>query len=540
MNVLRPLPFVLLAALLIPAASSAQCSPARAPLARVRVITIGSAADDSARLGSLLGACWGDGSLLRSAASLSSFPDSSVFRATLVDPSIETVWNSEIPVSMNDGSLWAGRGLSASASGGIAGGYKRFRFMLAPRVNVSQNEPFGILPSGRADRSAFASPWHSATQSADLPLRFGNASYTTVDAGESMLEARVSRAAIGVSAAAAWWGPGVRNAIVMSNNAGGVPRVYVRTGNPIDTRLGRLEGLWMIGQLLESPFFDRSSANDSRSLSAAAIALRVAADTGLRVGISRAVYDVASVGQLASHAADVFVRWDPRSAWDSTAGKGDQVTSLFARWVIPRAGLAAHAEWARITVPRSLRDLMVDPEEGQGYTLGVEWARALSATTTVRVQGEATSLEQQPLVANAELKGFYTSASVPQGYTMRGQSLGAAIGPGASSQFVGTTVFHGQYAVGVNFGRIRWEEDSYYRPPSQGGLLSYKAHDVSEFAGVSAKADWQWGQVELEATRTRRMNFLFQTGQPFFFQGDFDVGNNTLLLRATPHVARRR
>jgi hypothetical protein len=441
---------------------------------------------------------------------------------------------------MNDGSLWAGRGLNASISGGVAGGYKRFRFMLAPRLNASQNEPFGILPSGRADRSGFASPWHSATQSADLPLRFGNASYTTVDAGETMLEGTVGGAAIGVSSTAEWWGPGIRNAIVLSNNAGGVPRLYVRTRNPIDTRLGQVEGVWMIGQLVESPFFDRSGANDSRSLSAAAITLRVAADTGLRVGVSRAVYDVASFGELASHAGDVFFRWDPRSAWDSTAGNGDQVTSLFARWLIPRAGFAAHAEWARITIPRSLRDLLVDPAEGQGYTLGLEWARALSALTTVRVQGEATSLEQQPLVANAELKGFYTSASVPQGYTMRGQSLGAAIGPGASSQFIGTTVFRGKYAVGVNFGRIRWEEDSYYRPPSQGGLLANKAHDVSEFAGLTAAADWRWGQVELEATKTRRMNFLFQTGQPFFFQGDFDVGNSTLVLRAAPHLSRDR
>ena len=500
-------------------------------------MSVGSAADDSARLGALLGACWGNGTLLRSVSALSSIADTAGFHASLVDPQTEMAWNSEIPLSLNDGSLWAGRGLNTTVSTGVAGSSGRFRFMLAPRLNVSQNKPFAILPSGRADRSGFASPWRSGVQSADLPLRFGDERYATVDLGETVLESSIGPMAVGATSAAAWWGPGVRNALLMSNNAGGIPQVYLRTARPVSTRLGEVEGIWLLGQLMESPFFDRDAGNDSRSLSAAAVSLRVAADTGLRVGIARVVYAASRLGRLPAHAGDVFWYWLRPSPGDSTGRARDQITSLFAKWSFPKAGFAAHVEWAKLSIPRSLRDLLVNPEDGQGYTIGIEWAKPLSAATTLRIQSEATTLEQTPLQTGAEPKTFYTSDLVPQGYTMRGQPIGASIGPGASSQYLGAALYRGRFVFGSAIGRIRWEEDSYYRPQSI-GAESYHSHDVSLFANLSAAADWRWGRLEVTGTRTLRLNYLFQTSNPFFSDGDFDVGNNSLWVRATPHLFR--
>jgi hypothetical protein len=528
--------FILIAACIAPATTSAQCSAGHGTSVAPRVMVVGSAAGDSARLGALLGACWGNGSLLRSAPGLSEFPDSGGPHVSLVDPRLATVWNSEIPVTFNDGSLWAGRGFNTTLSAGAAGSYGRFRFMFIPRVDISQNRPFGVVPSGRADRSAFASPWHAGRQSADLPLRFGTERYATVDPGETMLESRVGPVAGGVTSAAAWWGPGIRNALLMSNNAAGIPQAYLRTARPVETRLGQVEGIWLLGRLSESPFFDRDVRNDTRALSAAAVTLRVAADTGLRLGMARAVYARARrFGRIPGHFADVFLDWHRRSASDSTATPAEQITSLFAKWTVPQAGLAAHLEWSRVRVPRSLRDLMVSPQEGQGFTVGLEWAALVAEATTLRIQSEFTSLEQTPVQPGVEVHGFYTSDLVAQGYTQRGQSVGAATGPGSSSQFLGGTLFRGRYQAGASLGRIRWEQDAYYRPPSV-GVLTYTAHDVSLFAGLSAAADWDWGRAEVSWTRTLRMDFLFQTNDPFGFHDAFDVANHTLSLALTPHV----
>lgn len=502
----------------------------------MRAISVGTIRDDSAHLGALLGDCWGDGSLVRSGASLSRFSPSAGLRLQAIRPELVAVWNSEIPVSLNDGSLWAGRGWSTSASAGLMGSYRRLRFTFAPRLNTSQNRAFGILPSGREDRSHFASPWRSAQQSGDFPIRFGTERYVTIDPGETMLEARLGSVGLGVTSAAAWWGPGIRNALVLSNNGGGVPQAYLRTTSPIPTSFGLVEAYWLVGYLVESPFFDRDSRNDVRALSAASIVLRTAADSGLRVGASRSVYSsMRQLWRLPEHAADVLMIWYPRDSTGTTGPQSEQITSLFAKWAIPEAGVAAHLEWAKVTFPRSLRDLLVDPQEGQGFTIGLEWARHFTPVTTLRLQTEFSSLEQMPPAVGAETQEFYTSDVVPQGYSYRGQSIGAAIGPGSSSQFVGSTLYHGPVQVALSLGRIRWEQDAYYREPSQ-GRLTYMAHDVSYFMGLSGVLDSKWGQAELGWTRTLRMNFLFQTSNPYGFGTEFDVWNHTIALRLTPHA----
>src|ERR1043166_2692851 len=51
----------------------------------------------------------------------------------LFEPDVRFIRNSDIPYSMNDGPLWAGRGVNVSATLGVAGGYGWERF----RVNVA-------------------------------------------------------------------------------------------------------------------------------------------------------------------------------------------------------------------------------------------------------------------------------------------------------------------------------------------------------------------------------------------------------------------
>ena len=189
-----------------------------------------------------------------------------------------------------------------------------------------------------------------------------------------------------------------------------------------------------------------------------------------------------------------------------------------------------------MSLPGSLRDLFVQPQDRQGYTLGLEWARALSARSTVRVQGEATMLEQTPLQAGGDVTDFYTSRQVPQGYTQRGQVVGAAIGPGASSQYLGADWFRGPMQLGISGGRIRREETAYYRSPAR---FSHYDHDVALFGALRARWDSHRVAVDAELTRTKRYNYLFQTVNPYATDdASFDVVNNTLFLRVTPHRFR--
>src|SRR5262249_17261186 len=154
-----------------------------------------------------------------------------------------------IPVSLNDGALWAGRGLNLALTAGGRVELPHLSVVLAPSILSEQNRVFPILVSGSPARSDFASPWHSGLESADLPLRFGDASIHALDFGQSKIEASFGPVGFGASTENQWWGPGVRNAIVMSNNAAGIPELFIRTSHPIATPIGSVEARWIAGAL---------------------------------------------------------------------------------------------------------------------------------------------------------------------------------------------------------------------------------------------------------------------------------------------------
>jgi hypothetical protein len=540
---LRFVVFAIVAVALPLARGDAQCTHARATnaLQIPGVRAVGTAADDSMRIGTLLGTCWGNASLIRSSLSLTPATDEPRVKVTPVDPLIASTWNSRLPVSLNDGALWAGRGFNVAVAAGARFTYRKARLTLAPQIVTSQNRPFPIIASPDPQKSPFSSPWQAGPVYADLPLRFGALPYTRVDFGESAAELTWRAVSVAATTAPQWWGPGIRNALVMSNNAAGIPRVELRTARPIPTRFGQIEAQWMIGGLGESPFFDRDERNNLRSISAAIATLRLSVDTGLTVGAARAAYaNVRRLGRLPARVADVFTDWH-RAPLDGPVEKqSDQVLSVFARWVFPDAGVAAHLEWAKLQIPRSIRDLFVEPQASQGFTVGAEWAHTFGVASTIRVQFEATTLEQTPETVGGITPEFYGSHSVAQGFTQQGQSIGAAIGPGGSAQFIGGGLLHRAWKFEANLGRNRWQENAYYRAPSQ-GRFAWRTHDVSLFAGLGAARDWSWAQVEASVQRSVRMNYLFQTPNAFLPENTtFDITNSMVSLRVVPHLQRVR
>lgn len=499
------------------------------------VTTVQSFADERRRIAQDLGRCTTDGELIRSSLSLTRrLTVPGPVRWAIATPSIDATYNSALPFSLNDGPQWAGRGVTTTLSGGGRLETDHLSISLAPDIVFQQNRVFSILASSAADRSSFASPWHSGVESADLPLRFGNQSQTIFYLGNSWIDYRAGPVSFGLSTDEQWWGPGIRNALLMSNNAPGIPQAYLRSGRPIRTPLGGVEFRWILGGLTESLFFDTLGSDNLRSLSAVVVTLRTAFDTGLTVGVARSVYaPVSGPGGIPSHAFDVVARWNQSA---DTVGEpprhpNDQLLSLFGRWVFPSSGFELYAEWAKL-FPPGLREMLVEPQRHQGYTVGLQWVNTLSSATAFRLQGEATTLEQTPPSLRALMPSFYTSRFVPQGYTQRGQVIGAAIGPGSSSQFIAGDYLGSRWRLGLELGRIRWEDDAYYRTPNG---VSFAAHDVSLFAGLRGGTTVLGFDVDAEAVSMKRLNYLFQSAASGYSQDrSFDVGNFTMRLRISP------
>lgn len=294
----------------------------------------------------------------------------------------------------------------------------------------------------------------------------------------------------------------------------------------------------MIGGLTESPFFDYDKGNDVRSLSGLLVTYRPSLDTGLTIGLSRLVMArTSSPFGVIQHALDVVLQFEPIRPASDTSESGqnyqstDQLISLFARWVFPASGFETYVEWSRMELPRSIKEYLEVPQSTQGYTIGLQYAQPHANESYFRLQGEVTFLEQTQVLPNRPPPDYYTGRAAPQGFTQRGQVLGAAIGPGSSTQFIGMDWMARRWQAGAFVGRTRTENDALYR------LLSPTVvqHDVTIFSGVRGGARFPWTDASAELTVGRRLNYLFQNegflGIPI---NAVDIQNVTLAVTLSP------
>ena len=520
-------------------------SPDSVPPAASRIaplIAVGGAEDDLLRMRQLLGSEDPAGYLLRSTSTLTPAPDGTGLRASLFAPELYSVWNSDLPYSNNDGSLWAGRGLSGRLRAGFQLAYGGLRLILAPEAGYSQNAgldehlypEFLERQGGRLVHSV-----NAGRHSIDLPYRLGLEPISSVDWGQSTLALESGAVSAGLSSESQWWGPGVRNAIVLSNHAPGIPHLFLRTRAPVQTPIGSFSARWMLGRLRASPHFDSLGAPGLRSFSGVAATFQPRGQPGLVLGLARTVYaPVQGTGGVASHLADALIRWDQRYSTQELSGS-EQIFSLFARWVLPEEGVELYGEWGRHELPTGPRDLLVAPEHSQGYTAGLQWVKPLGAGAALRLQTEVTNLEQSATFRSRPMGSWYASRSVPQGYTHRGQAVGAAIGPGASSQWLAGDYFLGTASGGLFLGRIRWANDAYYDRTRFAPGWAFQ-HDVSVFGGLRGGFDLAGARVEGSWTLGKRFNYLFQSRAWNFDTRDDSVSpiTHSVTFAVSPRASR--
>ena len=482
--------------------------------------------------------------LLRSTSSLLRDPrkdgQGSSFR--LIAPAAWLFVNSALPSGENDGALWAGKGPNARVIAGVDAGFHGLRVTLLPELAYSSNEFFEygqlFVPSLQAGRNPYSSPWNGVPVSIDAPPRFGPGKTVRVSPGQSSVSFRSRGVELGITTENEWWGPGIRTAIVLSDNAEGFPRAFIRTSTPRNTRIGTFAARLTWGGLSESKYFDSDPSNDLRYWSAFAATWTPRMEPDLTLGVARAVFaNAGSWGAVAARPFNAFLparRSAQTSITDSSFVAGrDQIFSLFGRWVFPGYGFEAYGELARAELPSSVRDLLEDPGHSQGYTFGVQWIGAPTSVGKLRVQAEHSYLEHDPSFARRPVESFYTSRSVQQGYTNRGQVIGAGMGQGSSGEWLATDLLGNRFGVGAFVSRTRFNNDAYFLLPFPYGG-GHCEHDVTFGPGIRGFARTPFGKAALEYRSAMRDNAYFQNLTSCSLASPYiDVRNQILSISLT-------
>lgn len=162
----------------------------------------------------------------------------------------------------------------------------------------------------------------------------------------------------------------------------------------------------------------------------------------------------------------------------------------------------------------------------------MQWARPVLGEGFLRLQAEASDLGPSSTYRQRNVIPWYTSRVVRQGYTHRGRVLGAAIGPGASSQWLGADLFHGERTrVGLFGGRIRWDDNAFYSLPG----IAFVGHDVTLWAGLRVAYRIVGVDIAAEYATQARLNYLYQNTSPDIDTVEaVDLRNQSFRLILTP------
>ena len=418
----------------------------------------------------------------------------------LLPISLKQQYNTHHPYGWNDASMIQGRGYQAQLSVGVYSKIGPLSVQLQPELVYAQNKDFSTFPYAHTD-SIWRSYYHILNR-IDDPEKYGNGSYAKIFPGQSSLRIHYKKLSLGLSTENLWWGPGIRNSLLMSNNAPGFPHITFNTSTPVISSIGSFEWQVIGGRLKGSGILPPDTGRtfngeklyepkpgDDRYLNGMIITWQPKWTKGLHLGFARVIYQYTSDTRRTIDGylpvVGAFFKGNTANEDDK---KRDQLLSVFFRLVLPKEKAEFYAEFGRNDHSQNVRDLLLEPEHARAYIIGGRKIFATKKNTDVELMIEFTQL-QNPATANVrELEGWYTHYQVRHGYTHMGQVIGAGIGPGASSQTIGLNWIKGIKKFGVMLERVVRNNDFYYS--AFGPMRNFGTHWVD--LSINAYKNWYY------------------------------------------------
>lgn len=461
---------------------------------------------------------------------------------TVLPAQLRQQYNSSFAYGWNDGAMVPAKGYQAFASAGLFLRKGILSIQLQPEAVLAANPAFPLFPQSYSD-----SVWYNfyiIQDRVDAPQRMGDGVYRKLLAGQSSVRLNFKKLSFGISSENLWWGPGVRNSLLMTNNAPGFPHLTFNTTAPVQTRIGTFEWQVIAGRLKGSGVLPQDTSrrindsalftpklNDHRYINAFVLNWQPKWIKGLYLGFSRAFYQYESqIPKNLNGYFPVLGAWLGNSAGtENQSGGRDQLLSFSFRLVLPESKAELYGEYGRNDRSLNFRDILLEPEHSRAYVLGLRKYFVNAKGREKALFFEATQLQKTSSIIIREQESWYTHYQVRHGYTHLGQVLGAGIGPGGSnSQTLGMSWYKGVNRTEFSLERVVRNNDLFFAAFS--GSREFMRH----WADLSLNGSKQWTRgrylFSADASLVRALNYQYK--QSFTPEGNKDQFNLRLGLTA--------
>lgn len=464
-----------------------------------------------------------------------------------------TVYNNNRPFGWGNSGLKNGVGFQNLTSPGIYGKLLFLEIQLRPEFIFSQNKPYQGYIGGYSDEIDFARfrYWNFG----DNPERFSKDYNTIAYWGQSYASLNFGKVELGYSTQNIWWGPGQFTGLIFSNNAQGMKHFYLKTKQPADIFIGKLEGQLISARADDSSvlpsqndelnsIYARPFSGDWRYINGLSFTFQPVFLPQFFIGFNRTFQQYNdNVGPDLKDRFPVLQPFQKKKlfedgnsvAYDTLAQ--DQQVSAFFRYVNTKAKFEVYAEFGRRDHSYDWREFILNPEHARAYLMGFsKLFQTKVSDKFIQIRGEI--IHQQESVnrylrypdINAGNTSWHTHYQV-RGFTNYGEAMGVGIGVGANVQILEISQVKNLNKVGLLFQRLENHQDFYYRAFGQNS-------EKLPWVDFSLAFIWeqQWERFVLSANAQIINGVNYQWKSNLNSTSDFPSGKNQLSFSSTVNL----
>jgi hypothetical protein len=394
-----------------------------------------------------------------------------------------------------------------------------------------------------------------------MPERFGEKSISKTLIGQSSIRLNFKGLSIGVSNENIWWGPSIRNSIMMSNHARGFKHITFNTTKPLKTKIGNFEWQVISGRLESSGYLPAGSdmqhagtniyvpkinqlaeTDDWRYLQGYTITYSPKWVPGLSLGFIRWVQMYAALVEEKYWWMEGNPTWFPafqnlfrkNDKYENYEAQTNQAAGLFLRWLWKDSKAEIYVDFHHNDSKQNIRDLLLDSDHSRAVTAGLQKVFNIKNDDYL-FSWEWTQMEQAAtsLVRNAG--SWYEHGWVYDGYTNEGEVLGSSIGPGSNSQYFALSRIRDTEKLGIALEIIDQDNDFYHSAfsNSDGSWGDYRRHwkDFNLHVNFSKKYKNLWFYSNLMYSRSLNYKWDLEDYATEYYHPGNDVNNFHITLK---------
>jgi len=397
-------------------------------------------------------------------------------------------YNSHHPYGWNNSGMIDAKGYQTKISGGfwLSSGILSIQFR--PELVYAQNPDF-----------AYSQQYGAPTKGA----------YKKIFPGQSSIRLSKGGFSLGLSTENMWWGPGIQNSIIMSNNAPGFLHLSLNSTRPLKTSIGSFEFQVIFGRLKEdtsvllenedlTTFYYAEGQNGSignpprvaldkenpRYFNGITLTYQPKWVKNLFIGLNRVayVYDDSlrtSFGFMHDYLpvfTGVFRNGSSYHGVQFSNGGLKQLGSVFARYLFTKSHAELYVEYGYNDNTANLRDIQMSPDHSAAFTAGFKKLYPIKNHKWIDFGAELTQLAQS--ADNSIRNGGYWYL-YSGGYTNQSRIIGSGFGMGSNMQTITVSLKDGFNQQGFLLQRLVHDPNPDHQGMSQ------------QYATTSRNSNWE-------------------------------------------------